>query len=62
MDSKEDYMHGTELATFFSSAHFNESAFELFELVVLENFVNALSLYSYRQKYLYVIFCTNFWF
>lgn len=36
MDSKEDYMHGTELATFFSSAHFNESAFELFELVVLE--------------------------
>lgn len=48
MDSKEDYMNGTELATFFSSAHFNESAFELFELVVLENFVNALSLYSYR--------------
>lgn len=36
MDSKEDYMNGTELATFFSSAHFNESAFELFELVVLE--------------------------
>lgn len=36
MDSKEDYMHGTELATFFSSAHFNESAFELFELVELE--------------------------
>lgn len=36
MDSEEDYMHGTELATFFSSAHFNESAFELFELVVLE--------------------------
>lgn len=36
MDSKENYMNGTELATFFSSAHFNESAFELFELVVLE--------------------------